>query len=343
MRKISILFLIIAASVCGAQDNPPYCSAGVDRTEQMKAAVVASHGKGAYFEVNDCSWHPGKNPREKKLSKQGVSRAPIVWTSTTSGIIGPISGGAQQKTVKPALTSQVNGNLARSPTCAKGTYLANDNTCHEDKTGKHFPSADGCNTTTCLDANCRSMSSTSMACVPNGPDDPKVGPFGLPGDSYVQHPVETVPLFTPSGVFPMMDGSLLVGTARPSNLTINFLYDEGEMVFFGEGPKLLEAYDGNGTVCFTVYRDGRAEYNDASKVGDVTKSFWQEFARLYVQEEIQDKDAARINAVLEGIGAHLFTRLEKSKFSPDDRTEIAVMVRSAMEDYKREAAKDGKK
>jgi hypothetical protein len=58
MTKLSIIVLLFA-TVCIAQDCP-----NVDQIEQMKAAVIAGHGKGAYFEVNGCHWLPGKNPRD---------------------------------------------------------------------------------------------------------------------------------------------------------------------------------------------------------------------------------------------------------------------------------------
>jgi hypothetical protein len=78
------------------------------------------------------------------------------------------------------LAMAVSVCAAQDKTCPKGTYLANDGTCHEDKTGKTYPSWDGCNTYTCMDANCHIASSTLAYCVPHGPDDPKTAPTYKP-------------------------------------------------------------------------------------------------------------------------------------------------------------------
>lgn len=53
-----------------------------DRTDQMKAAVIAGHGQGAYFEVNDCSWHPGKNPRDVKPALTEDQKDRVVLNSS---------------------------------------------------------------------------------------------------------------------------------------------------------------------------------------------------------------------------------------------------------------------
>jgi hypothetical protein len=90
-------------------------------------------------------------------------------------------------------------------------------------------------------------------------DDPAAGPFGLPSDSHVVHPVETVP-------FGLVTGG---GYPKPS--------------------------------------------------------------------------ADQVESILHGVGKYFLVRLEKSKFSPADQATISVMVRSAMEDYKQEAVKDGVK
>jgi hypothetical protein len=51
----------------------------------------------------------------------------------------------------------------------------------------------------------------------------------------------------------------------------------------------------------------------------------------------------QVEVILQGVGKRLLVRLKKSKFSLSDQAVISVMVRSAMEDYKQEAVKDGVK
>jgi hypothetical protein len=61
MKRIALFtFILLMAAGLYAQD----CKTNMDRTEQMKSALIASHGQGAYFEVNGCHWVPGKNPRD---------------------------------------------------------------------------------------------------------------------------------------------------------------------------------------------------------------------------------------------------------------------------------------
>ena len=52
--------------------------------------------------------------------------------------------------------------------CDKGQYLTVDGRCLHDRTGESFK--DDCNTVTCMDANCRIMSETALAC--GHADDP---------------------------------------------------------------------------------------------------------------------------------------------------------------------------
>lgn len=75
-------------------DNPPYCSASVDRTAQMKAAIEQSRGRGVYFEVNDCSWHPGKNPRDSSATLGPTSLSSN--TASSSGSFAALSGGVSR-------------------------------------------------------------------------------------------------------------------------------------------------------------------------------------------------------------------------------------------------------
>jgi hypothetical protein len=47
----------------------PFCVAGENDPREAMWASQEANGKGAYFEVLDCSWHPGMNPREHPKGK----------------------------------------------------------------------------------------------------------------------------------------------------------------------------------------------------------------------------------------------------------------------------------
>jgi hypothetical protein len=46
----------------------PNCSVNDESPSQARDAAIAGKGS-AYFEVLDCSWHPGVNPRDKSRTK----------------------------------------------------------------------------------------------------------------------------------------------------------------------------------------------------------------------------------------------------------------------------------
>ena len=78
-----------------ATKNFPACSLdGHDPRESMWAAQ-ASGGKGAYFEVLDCSWHPGKNPRYSIPPQTRITPAEVCkrngagWVYTAGVCYGP--------------------------------------------------------------------------------------------------------------------------------------------------------------------------------------------------------------------------------------------------------------
>jgi len=99
-----LIAIFILAFRCKAQtvvDHPPVCYASPDKIEQMKSAIVEAHGGEIYFEVNDCKWHSGKNPRNSvkpALSPQhhlAPHTAPPVRPATACRVCtasGPVTG-----------------------------------------------------------------------------------------------------------------------------------------------------------------------------------------------------------------------------------------------------------
>ena len=145
MKRIALFtFILLTAAGLYAQD----CKANMDRTEQMKSALIASHGQGAYFEVNGCHWVPGKNPRdaergpkisthpgcanyrdgEKHLLNVPACRKAVIHAQTVKPmppIVGSYPEGSSTTEVTTA--SQPLYFLTPDPPCGYGGGVQQDN------------------------------------------------------------------------------------------------------------------------------------------------------------------------------------------------------------------------
>lgn len=59
--RVSRAYVLYCMSV---QHYTSHCIAGQESGSPME--IIAAGAKSAYLEVLDCSWHPGKNPRDKE-------------------------------------------------------------------------------------------------------------------------------------------------------------------------------------------------------------------------------------------------------------------------------------
>jgi hypothetical protein len=154
MKTLPIILLAVVASVCTAQN----CTANVDRTEQMKAAVIAGHGQGAYFEVNGCHWVPGKNPRDKTKTvkptpppekSEGVTGG-AAWPVTSLKKLEGVTVGA---TWNGTLATATDNNLYTTILCGgwdfQGAKMGTSGVCHLDVNLHYGPD----------DADCRFVAS----------------------------------------------------------------------------------------------------------------------------------------------------------------------------------------